>query len=42
MIKTNLENIYVDLVKIFKEKLKRDLTDEELALLKWLTLEQLK
>lgn len=42
MIKTDYENIYGDLVKDLKEKLNRNLTDEELAFLKWLAQEQLK
>lgn len=36
-----LENIYANLVKDFKEKVNRSLTDEELTFLKWLAQEQL-
>ncbi|WP_156418668.1 hypothetical protein [Lentibacillus amyloliquefaciens] len=36
-----LENIYANLIKDFKEKVNRNLTDEELTFLKWLAQEQL-
>jgi len=36
-----LEHIYANLIKEFKEKVNRNLTDEELTFLKWLAQEQL-
>lgn len=43
MIQTNYpESIYVNLVRDLKRELNRNLTDEELAFLKWLAQESVK